>query len=102
MQDYCAIYFHTYFLIIDSKKIRRDRNFVRNVLAYTFQSRSTISPIHLDYRDDQTQIFAHTKWRVTTLSEPVNQYVAPVTSSSGMAKDVSRELIDVCLELNII
>ena len=70
-----------------------------------------ISAIYFDGRKDQTRVLVErddghlhqdtaNEEHYTILSEPGNQYVAHVTPSSGKAKDIARELADLCRERN--
>ncbi|KAI6646048.1 hypothetical protein LOD99_9496 [Oopsacas minuta] len=99
--------------IIDRNKLRRSRFSVRKELANeAHETINDISAIYFDGRKDQTRVLVErevghlhqdtvNEEHYTVLSEPGNQYVAHITPSSGKAKDIARELTDLCRERNL-
>ncbi|KAI6661428.1 hypothetical protein LOD99_13300 [Oopsacas minuta] len=98
--------------LIQEDKTRRSRFSVRKELANeAHETINDISAIYFDGRKDQTRVLVEredghlhqdtaNEEHYTVLSEPGNQYVAHVTPSSGKAKDIARELTDLCRERN--
>ncbi|KAI6655352.1 hypothetical protein LOD99_2187 [Oopsacas minuta] len=112
LQDYGIITQEEDSQIIDRNKLRRSRFSVRKELANeAHETINDISAIYFDGRKDQTRVLVEredghlhqdtaNEEHYTVLSEPGNQYVAHITPSSGKAKDIAKELTDLCRERN--
>ena len=112
LQDYGIITPDENSLIIDRNKLHRSRFSVRRDLANeAHKNISDISAIYFDGRKDPTRVLVEredgnlhqdtaNEEHYTVLSEPGNQYIAHLTPSSGKAKDITRELVDLCRERN--
>ncbi|KAI6657035.1 hypothetical protein LOD99_11218, partial [Oopsacas minuta] len=112
LQDYGTITPEEDSQIIDRNKLRRSRFSVRKELANeAHETINDISAIYFDGCKDQTRVLVEredghlhqdttNEEHYTVLSEPGNQYVAHVTPSFCSAKDIPRELTDLCRERN--
>ncbi|KAI6646067.1 hypothetical protein LOD99_9515 [Oopsacas minuta] len=112
LQDYGIITQEEDSQIIDRNKLRRSRFSVRKELANeSHETINDISAIYFHGRKDQARVLVEredghlhqdtaNEEHYIVLSEPGNQYVAHITPSSGKAKDIAKELTDLCRERN--
>lgn len=107
LQDYGIITPDEKSLMIDKNKLHRSRFSVRRDLTdEAHQNISDSSPIPFDGRKDPTRVLEREYGTLhqdttneeyyTILSKPGNQYIPHVTPSSGKAKYITRELVDLC------